>query len=111
MLILNFILNQLNTIRCTVVALIFFQLLAYTDCANILCNQKNNGGTCKEFISGRKTIEYHEMRDVINREIKIPSRLKRCYVSKFTIEELLKLKVKKTISNDLDMDPDKSGLF
>ncbi|KAL5282994.1 BMP1.2 family protein [Megaselia abdita] len=104
------ILNKLNRIRCTVAALIFCQLLAHAYCANLLCNPKNDGGTCKEFIAGRNN-GYYKTRDVIEKGDEILSRPKRNYVSKFSIEELLELKVRKTISNDLDMDPEKSGGF
>lgn len=100
----KFLSIELSTIRCVVVALIFFQLLAHAKCVNILCKQKNDGGTCKEF-----TFELDEIRDANNGEQKIMSRAKRSYVSKFKIEELLKLEVKKSVSNDLDMYPEKSG--
>lgn len=108
--------KRLGAIRgCSLVALIFFQMLfVHTDCANLLCSQKNDdGNTCKDFISGRSNNDNNEtMGDVINKgDEEIPPRIKRNYVSKFTIDELLKLTVKKTISNDLDMDPEKSGWF
>lgn len=109
MRILKFTSNKLNTIRCSVVTLIFFQMLARTVCANVLCNQKDDGGACKEFVSGWNKSDYFEIRDVIKKENQITSRLESNYVSKYTIEELLELKVRKTTSNDLDMDPEKSG--
>lgn len=112
MKIFKLIFNKHSTISHTVVALIFFQMLVGTvDLVNLACVQKYDGGSCKEFISGWNNTEYNEVRDDIIVKNNTLSRLKRNYVSKFTIDELLKLKVRKTISNDLDMDPEKSGLF
>lgn len=112
MKILTFISEKSNIIKPTVVELIFLQLLLGTaDFANVACNQKGEGGTCNEFVSGWDKTEYNDLKDTINIENNTVYRPKRNYVSRFTINELLKLKVRKSMSNDLDMDPEKSGLL
>lgn len=103
---IKIILNHFNTFKYSVLTLIFLQLLVNVKCANLLYNQKNEDDASIEYISNNEG-KYDQNNYVNNNEMKLVSHN---YVSKFTIDELLKLKFKKSVSNDIDMDLDKSGL-